>query len=203
MLNRRGFLTFGLHVVAVAIGVLCFLAYYKVNNNVLSIIEHPDPSLRKISEPIDHIDDDIISLADDIAATLRYRAMVDFFTKRSVPRGLAAPQVGVFKKLVVCGINGELKVLINPKILERKGTYSGYDDCMSVHKGDNRVIKRAAYVKLKYRDLDYRERILVARNRVAALLQHEIDHLDGVLNIDSWGKEEVHSSRVSFQLTSN
>jgi peptide deformylase len=112
--------------------------------------------------------------------------MKDFFLKRSRPRGLAAPQVGIPKRLVVCGLNGEIKVLVNPEILEREGTYSGQDDCMSVKKGDKKNIKRSAYVKLKYIGLDNKETILEVRNRHAALLEHEIDHLNGVLNIDHW-----------------
>ncbi len=161
---------------------------------MLRITEYPDPILRQISNPIDHIDNHIIQLSNDIAATLRYRAIVDFFIKRSIPRGLAAPQVGVLERLVVCGINGEIKVMINPEILEGKGVFLSYDDCMSVQKDDNRVIKRFAYIKLKYKGLDNRERILTARNRDAALLEHEIDHLNGVLNVDYWAEEFAQSS---------
>ena len=184
MLNKKDFLTFGLHIAVVAIGISAFLGFYKKNNNVLRIIEYPDPALREISNPINQIDNHIISLSNDIIATLRYRTMVDFFIKRSMPRGLAAPQVGISERLVVCGLNGEIKVLINPEILERGGIYSGYDDCLSVKKGDNKIIKRSAYIKLKYKGLDNRVRILIAKNRNAALLEHEIDHLNGVLNID-------------------
>ena len=112
-----------------------------------------------------------------------------------MPRGLAAPQVGVSERLVVCGLNGEIKVMINPEILERKGVFLSYDDCLSVQ-NDNKVIKRSAYIKLKYIGLDNRERILTARNRDAALLEHEIDHLNGVLNVDYWAEEFAQSSNA-------
>lgn len=184
MLTKRDFLKFGLCAAIIAIGIFAFLGFYTNNNNILKILAYPDPVLRKVASPIDRIDDNIISLSNDIITTLRYRTLVDFFTKTSIPRGLAAPQVGVSKRLVVCGLNGEIKVMVNPEILEREGTYHGHDDCMSVHQDDNTIIKRSAYVKLRYKGLDNRERTITVRNRKAALLEHEIDHLNGVLNID-------------------
>ena len=155
---------------------------------MLRILDYPDPILREISNPIDPIDNHVIFLSNDMIATLRYRTVIDFFLKRSTPRGLAAPQVGRLERLVVCGLNGEIKIMINPEILAREGVYSGKDDCMSVHDGDNKILKRSAYVKVKYKGLDNREKILIARNRNAALLEHEIDHLNGVLNIDYWAE---------------
>jgi peptide deformylase len=194
LFNKKDFLIFGLHVVVIVIGIGAFLGFYRKNNNVLQIVQYPDPILREISNPIEHIDNHIITLSDKMIATLRYRTIVDFVIKRSTPRGLAAPQVGILERLVVCGINGEIKVMINPEILAREGIYSGKDDCMSVHKGDNKIIQRSAYVKLKYKGLDNTERILIARNRNAALLEHEIDHLNGVLNIDYWAEGLAVSS---------
>jgi peptide deformylase len=194
LLNKRDFLIFGLHVVVITVGIVALLGFYRKNNNMLRIIEYPDPILREISNPINHIDNHIINLTNDIAATLRYRAIIDFFIKRSMPRGLAAPQVGVSERLVVCGLKGEIKVMINPEILERKGLFLSYDDCLSVRKNDNKIIKRSAYIKLKYKGLDNRERILTARNHDAALLEHEIDHLNGVLNLDYWAEEFAQSS---------
>ena len=184
MFNKKELLTTCLYAVVIVIGILITIGFYKKNMNVLHIVEHPDPTLRKVAEPIVHIDDSIISLTNDIISTLRYRALVDFFLERSVPRGLAAPQVGIPKRLVVCGIHGRIKVMINPEILERRGTYIDHDDCMSVQKGNKTVIKRSAYVKVKYNTLGNKEEILVVKNDYAALVEHEIDHLNGVLNID-------------------
>lgn len=184
MLNKKGFLILGLHVAVIAIGIVAFLGFYRKNNNVLRIIKYPHPILRITSNNIDNIDGHIIQLGNDIIATLRYRTMIDFFLKRSIPRGLAAPQVGVSERLIVCGLNGEIKVMINPEILERNGVYSSNDGCLSVQKGSRKVIKRSAYIKLKYKSLDNTERILTAKNYDAAFLEHEIDHLNGVLNLD-------------------
>jgi len=186
LLKKKELLTSGLCITVIAIGIAAFSGFYRSNNNVLQILEYPNPALRKVANPVDHINNDIVALSNDIIATLRYQTLKDFFLKRSMPRGLAANQVGIPKRLIVCGINGEIKTLINPEILAREGTYYGYDDCMSVHKGDKKKIKRSAYVKLKYISLDNKETILVAKNRHAALLEHEIDHLNGVLNIDYW-----------------
>ena len=110
--------------------------------------------------------------------------LVDFFLDRSIPRGLAAPQVGILKRLVVCGINGRIKVMVNPEILERKGTYMDKDGCLSVQENKETFIERSAYVKVKYKTLENKEKILIVRNDDAALVEHEIDHLNGVLNID-------------------
>ena len=184
LISKKEFLIGGVYALIIAIGILAIAGFYRNNRNVMSIVEHPEPVLRQVAEPIDHIDGSILSLIDNIISTLRYHALVDFFLERSLPRGLAAPQIGVAKRLVVCGINGKMKVMINPEILERKGTYFDNDDCLSVEERNDTVIKRSAYVKVKYKTLENKEEILVVRNDNAALVEHEIDHLNGVLNID-------------------
>jgi peptide deformylase len=186
LLKKKELLTIGLCIFVIVVGIAAFRGFYRNNNNVLQILEYPNPALRKVANPVDRINNDIVALSNDIIATLRYQTLKDFFLKRSMPRGLAAPQVGISKRLVVCGLNGEIKVLVNPEILEREGVYPRQDDCMSVRKGDKKIIQRSAFIKLKYKGLDNKEAILIARNRDAALLEHEIDHLNGVLNIDYW-----------------
>lgn len=195
-LNKKSLLIFGLHVAVVAAGISVFLGFYKTNNNVLEIVKYPHPVLREISEPIEHIDNQVVSLSNSMVATLRYRTMVDFLKDRSMPRGLAAPQVGIAKRLIVCGLNGGIKVMINPEILARKGIFSTHDDCMSVRNGDNKILKRSAYVKVEYKDLDNIKRTFTARGHDAALLEHEIDHLNGVLNVDYWEGEQALTSAV-------
>lgn len=185
-LNKKSLLIFGMHVAVVAVGITLFLGFYRKRNNVLKIVEYPHPVLREISEPIDHIDNQVVTLSNAMVATLHYRTMIDFFADRSTPRGLAAPQVGIAKRLIVCGLNGEIKVMVNPEIVARKGSFSTHDDCMSVMKGDNKILERSAYLKVEYKDLHNNVRTLTARNHDAALLEHEIDHLNGVLNIDYW-----------------
>ncbi len=184
MHNKKEVLTGGLYAAVIGIAILAMVGIYKKNMTVLPILEYPEPVLRRISEPVASIDDQVVSLTNAIISTLRYRALVDFFLQRSMPRGLAAPQVGVARRLIVCGVNGRIKVMINPEIVERRGTYVDVDDCLSVKEGSKTVIKRSAYVKVKYKTLDNKVEILKVKNDYAALVEHEIDHLNGVLNID-------------------
>lgn len=166
------------------LGILLLGGIYKKSMAVLPILEYPEPVLRQVAKPIAHIDAATISLANDIISTLRYQTLIDFLLEQSMPRGLAAPQVGVSKRLVVCGIHGRIKVMINPVILERKGAYMDVDDCMSVREKNKTVIKRSSFVKVRFRTLGNKEEILKVKGDYAALVEHEIDHLNGVLNID-------------------
>jgi peptide deformylase len=184
LLNRKELLLGAIYSGVIFIGILAIAGFYKKTTNVLPILEHPDPFLRRVAEPITHIDASIISLTDDMIATLRYQALVDFFFAGSRPRGLAAPQVGISKRLILCGLNGRMKLMINPTILEKRGAYSDKDGCLSVQGDSETLIERSAYVRVRYKTLDNKEKILAVKNDAAALVEHEIDHLNGVLNID-------------------
>lgn len=184
MLKKKEILTIGLCGAVLAIGIFFFLHFYKSKNTVLRLVQSPHPALRRAANLVDHVDHSIISLSNGMISTLQYLAMIDFFSKGSLPVGLAAPQVGVPKRLFVCGINGEIKVMINPRIVQRKGIYFSHEGCLSLQGEEKRTVKRSAYVKLKYKDLENMDRILVARDRHAALVEHEIDHLNGIFNID-------------------
>ena len=184
MLDKKELIAACLYAAVIVIVISAIAGFYKIHRNVLPILEHPDQTLRMVAEPVVSIDEALISATEDIIATLRYQALVDFFLERSVPRGLAAPQVGISKRLVVCGINGKIQVMVNPQILERKGTYMDKDGCLSVQEDQEIIIKRSAYVKVKYKTLDNEKKILAVKNDAAALVEHEIDHLNGVLNID-------------------
>lgn len=173
-----------MYVAVIALGVLAIAGLYKTRANILQIVEYPAPILRETSEPIATIDDSIVSLAGNMIATLRYQTLADFFLKQSVPRGLAAPQIGLTKRLIVCGLHGKINVMVNPEIMERKGVYIDEDDCLSVNEKGKTFIKRSSYVKVKYKTLGNIEKILVVKNDDAALVEHEIDHLNGVLNLD-------------------
>ena len=146
------------------------------------IVEYPNPILRGVSQSIDFIDDAIITLGNSMI--LRYKAPFEFFSKGSLYKGLAAPQVGIQKRLIVCGLYGEIKILINPEILEQSGTYSNSEYCLSLPQYHRKTITRSQNVTVKYKTLENTENVLVAKNSSAALLEHEIDHLNGVLYID-------------------
>jgi peptide deformylase len=184
LLRKKEILTIGLCAAVIGTVLVTFLHFYKRSNTVLRIVEHPNATLRQVAGLVDRIDHSIVSLSNNMISTLHYLAMIDFFSEGSLPKGLAAPQVGVAKRLFVCGINGEIKVMINPRIINRGGTYLSHEGCLSLQTEGKRVVKRSAYVKLQYKDLENRDRILVARDRHAALLEHEIDHLNGIFNTD-------------------
>jgi peptide deformylase len=183
-MNRRDLLKFGLVSVLAAAGGTGFLKIYKHTTGVKKIFEYPDPILRKVSAPVNAIDDQIVALSRQMVATLRYYSLIGFFSKAFLGRGLAAPQVGIAQRLIVCGIYGQIKVLINPVIIEKRGIFSGYENCLSVPHHDPTLVERSAFIKVMYTDLDNAQNELAASKDYAALLAHEIDHLDGTLYTD-------------------
>ena len=184
MWNRRKFLKTAIAGLIGTTGIFAFLKGYKKTYNIRDIVEYPSPILRGVSQSIDVIDDSIITLGNSMIAILRYKAPLEFFTKGSLYKGLAAPQVGIQKRLIVCGLHGEIKILINPEILEQSGTYSNSEYCLSLPRYRRKTIKRSQNVAVKYKTLENTEKVLVAKKSSAALLEHEIDHLNGVLYID-------------------
>ena len=183
-MKRRDLFKFGIFSVLAATTGTGFLKIYKHHTEVKEIFKFPAPILRKISSPVNAIGDKIITLSQQMIATLRYYSLIDFFSKAFLSRGLAAPQVGVSKRLIVCGIHGEIKVLLNPEVVEKHGTYSGYESCLSLPDTERKIINRPNFIKMKYKGLDDRQNELTATNGYAALLTHEIDHLNGILLID-------------------
>ena len=161
-MKRRDLLKFGLFSALAATAGTGFLKIYKHRTGVKKIFEFPDPMLRKISSPVAAIDDKIISLSQQMIATLRYYSLIGFFSKAFLSRGLAAPQVGVSKRLIACGIHGKIKVLLNPEVVERHGTYCGYESCLSLPDTERKIINRPDFIKVKYKGLDNRENELAA-----------------------------------------
>jgi len=192
-MKRRDLLKLGLFTSLAAAGGAVFLKIYKHTSGTREILEYPAPVLRQMSTPVDVIDDAIISLSKQMIATLRYNSLVGFFSKAFMSRGLAAPQLGVSKRLIVCGIYGEIRILINPEIVETQGAYSGYENCLSLPDHKRLVINRPGFIKVRYRGMDNRETTLAAAKGYAALLAHEIDHLNGILYIDHQ-RESAHQN---------
>ena len=183
-MKRRDLLKFGVAGALAAAGGAGVLQIYKHTIGVRKIFEYSDPILRKVSAPVNAVDDKIRALSRQMIATLRYFSLIGFFSKAFLGRGLAAPQVGISKRLIVCGVYGEIKVLINPVIIETRGVYSGYENCLSVPHHERMRVNRPAHIKVKYRGLDNSRIELAATKDYAAVLAHEIDHLDGTLYID-------------------
>jgi peptide deformylase len=147
------------------------------------IIKLPDKRLRLESEPVKRVDDDIRRLAEDMFATM-YKAP---------GIGLAAIQVGVPVRLITLDLSKDIKsasplVVINPQLIwtsEEKATYE--EGCLSIPEYYEDV-ERPAQVKVTYLDIDWTPQEVEAKGLLATCLQHEIDHLNGVLFIDHLSK---------------
>ena len=143
------------------------------------ILVLPDARLRAVADPIDAVDDDIKALAKDMLDTMYDAPGI----------GLAAPQIGVMKRNVVMdlakeGEKPEPMVLINPEITKFSDVVQTTEEgCLSIPELYYDV-ERPDAVTVKYTDLDGNEVIKDAEGKLAVCIQHELDHLDGVLYID-------------------
>jgi peptide deformylase len=182
--TRRQFLKLGLAGLISTTGIFSILKGYKQKHHIVDIVEFPDPILRAVSEPIELIDNTTVTLANSMTAILQYHAPFAFLFKASLYNGLAAPQIGVQKRIIVCGLRGEIKALINPEIVEKRGTITNSEYCLSLPQYERKLIARSQIVRVKYQTLENKEKIISAQSSYAALLEHEIDHLNGVLYID-------------------
>ena len=134
----------------------------------------PDPVLRQKAKRVRNMDESVEKLIDDMVETMPAVSGV----------GLAAPQVGVPLQVAVIGIpDEELIVLINPEIVKRSGERIVVEGCLSIP-GYRGEIKRSVSVTVKGRDRHWRKVRLKATEFLAQALEHEIDHLNGVLYID-------------------
>ena len=138
-----------------------------------NIIKAPDELLRKKSRPVDKIDQKILTLLDDMAETMYAADGV----------GLAAPQVGVSRRIVVIDVGEGLIELINPVITKREGSVVGGEGCLSVPNFEGEV-ERAEYIECEFFDRKGKRMKLASDGILAIAVQHELDHLDGILFID-------------------
>lgn len=138
-----------------------------------------DPILRKKSRDILEINDRIKELSEDMLETMYHENGV----------GLAAPQVGILRKIVVIDIGEGPITLINPIILHQEGMQVNVEGCLSVP-GINEKVERPSFIKIKYQDIDGNENLLEGENLLAVAISHELDHLNGILFIDKAIKKE-------------
>ncbi|MBQ8785352.1 MAG: peptide deformylase [Alphaproteobacteria bacterium] len=147
----------------------------------LKVYEYPHPVLKQKAEKVAKVDDEIRSFLDDMLETM-YDA---------VGVGLAAPQVGVSKRIVVIDVahpdEGEERnpiYLVNPEIIWHSDEEScQYEGCLSVP-DQSAEVSRYKQVRVQYLDYNGKEAEIMAEGLLAIALQHEIDHLDGILYID-------------------
>ncbi|HHU49760.1 MAG: peptide deformylase [Caldicoprobacterales bacterium] len=132
-----------------------------------------DEVLRKKSKPVDKIDERVQILITDMIDTMYQAEGV----------GLAAPQVGILKRIVVIDIGEGVHVLINPEIVKESGEQIDYEGCLSLP-GIRAQVKRPAEVIVKALDRNGKEIEIEANGLFARALCHELDHLNGILFID-------------------
>ena len=132
-----------------------------------------DPILRKKCKAVTEVTDKIRELVEDMIDTMYEAEGV----------GLAAPQVGILKRIVVIDVGEGPVIMINPEILETSGSQTGQEGCLSVP-GKAGIVTRPNYVKAKAYDLDMNEYIVEGEELMASAICHELDHRDGGLYID-------------------
>ncbi len=140
---------------------------------VYKIVEIGDEILKEKAKPVKSINATIIKLLDNMADTLA----------DAKGAGLAAPQIGVSKRVIVVDVGEGLYEMVNPQIINTAGQETDVEGCLSIPGlvGD---VTRAATVKVRYLDRHGKEKNLTAKGMLARALQHEIDHLEGILYID-------------------
>ncbi len=142
----------------------------------LTILEFPDPRLRRKAVPVDVVDDALRALIDDMFETMYAAPGI----------GLAATQVDVHRRLLVADVSSDKRdphVFINPVIVEKDGVTVTEEGCLSVP-GYYEEVERAEHIRVRYLDRDGRECEGEFEGLLAVCVQHEIDHLDGKLFVD-------------------
>ena len=144
---------------------------------VLKLFTYPDPLLKEISKEVTDFSKELKSLTDDMFKTMYENSGI----------GLAAPQVGILKRIVVIDLQEDDKkvplIFINPQIIEACGSTTFEEGCLSVP-GYHEVVKRKKDITVKFQDLEGKEQVINATGLLAICLQHEIDHLSGILFVD-------------------
>ena len=143
-------------------------------------LHQKDEILRKKSKTVDKIDERVQILISDMIDTMHHADGV----------GLAAPQIGVFKRIVVIDVGEGVQALINPEIVSQTGEQTEYEGCLSIP-GVRAQVKRPADVVVKALDRDGREIEIKGTGLMAIALCHELDHLDGILFIDKAIPESI------------
>ena len=134
------------------------------------ILTDKEPALHKVCKPVTAFDSKLHKLLDDMCETL-----VD-----SNGVGLAAPQVGILRRVVVVDTGEEILELVNPTLVETDGEQEGAEGCLSVP-GKYGLVKRPYYAKVRAQDRDGQWFEAEAEELIARCFCHELDHLDGIL----------------------
>ena len=156
------------------------------------VLHYGEEPLRAESEPVTEINDDIRRLVDDMFETMNEAKGV----------GLAALQVGVNLRLAVIDIGDDPMVLINPRILKSSGKETCDEGCLSLP-GLTEKVERAKKVVAEATDIDGSVYEIEAEGLLARAIQHELDHLDGVLFIDRISKARKLQIKHELEMIKN
>jgi peptide deformylase len=140
---------------------------------IREVVQTGDDVLRQKCFVVETFDEKLHALLDDMKDTV----------KKEEGAGLAAPQIGVLKRIAVVDVEEGYYELINPVILIQKGEQTGWEGCLSV-RGKQGLVSRPQKVKISYFDRNGEKHLLQAKGFFARAICHELDHLDGVLYID-------------------
>ena len=140
---------------------------------IRNLVQVGDDVLRQRCAEVETFDEKLFALLDDMKDTV----------KKEQGAGLAAPQVGVLRRVVVVDVEQGYFEFINPVILSQKGEQSGWEGCLSVV-GKSGIVSRPMKLKLAYQNRFGDKHTLQAKGFFARAICHELDHLDGVLYID-------------------
>ena len=146
----------------------------------LQLIYYPEPVLTASNAAVDAVDGNIQTLIDDMIETM--------YAENGI--GLAAPQIGESLKITVIDVSPEQnnpQIFINPEIINKTNIINSEEGCLSIP-GYRDVIKRSETITVKARDREFKEFELTADDILSRCLQHEIDHLNGILFIDHLGR---------------
>ncbi|MHB8508404.1 MAG: peptide deformylase [Candidatus Dormibacteria bacterium] len=139
---------------------------------IREIVKVEDARLRTKCPRVPKVDQDIQRLIDDMVDTMRGQGI-----------GLAAPQVGVLLRVIVCDVDDHLHVIVNPEIVRTEGSQVGIEGCLSIP-GYVGEVERHERVVVKGRNRNGKEIRVKAEGLLSRCLQHEIDHVDGILFTD-------------------
>ena len=140
---------------------------------IRNVVQVGDDVLRQKCFPVEVFDEKLHALLDDMKETV----------KKEEGAGLAAPQIGILRRLAVVDVEEGYFELINPVIVQQKGEQSGWEGCLSV-RGKSGIVSRPMKVTVVYQDRFGEKQLIKAKGFFARALCHELDHLDGILYID-------------------
>ena len=140
---------------------------------IRNVVQVGDDVLRQKCFPVEVFDEKLHALLDDMKETV----------KKEEGAGLAAPQVGILRRLAVVDVDEGYFELINPVIVQQKGEQTGWEGCLSV-RGKSGIVSRPMKVTVVYQDRFGEKQLVKAKGFFARAICHELDHLDGVLYID-------------------